>query len=99
MRSGQYKSSAVYVICREVVLFSEVQNISKLRTVKPIIWDFEKCPLQRGPYLAGCISAQRYLQEQKESSSSLNSRMHCSSSALDEEEIVRLDNVMIGLTR
>jgi len=40
----QYKFSCC-VLCREVVLFSEVQNVLKLAIGKPIIQDLEKCPL------------------------------------------------------
>ena len=38
----QFKSK--FVLCREVVLFSEVQNVLEPYIGKPIIWDLEKHP-------------------------------------------------------
>ena len=40
----QYKFKS-FVLCREVVLFSEVQNILEPSIGKSIIWDLEKRPL------------------------------------------------------
>ena len=45
LNKGHFGASHV-VLCREVVLFSEVQNVWE--------WYFEECPLQRGcPFLGG----------------------------------------------